>query len=33
MCLMGVVDLERVIETVFKIVGRTEVASLEKSAG
>jgi hypothetical protein len=33
MSLMGVVDFEIVRETGGKIVGRTEVASLQKPAG
>jgi hypothetical protein len=33
MSLMGVVDLEIVMETVFKILGRTEIISLEQPAG
>src|SRR5262249_25363468 len=33
MCLMGVVDLEIIRETGFKILSRTEVGSLQKPAG
>src|SRR4029453_16368763 len=33
MSLMGVVDLERVVETGGKILGRTAVAPLQKPAG